>query len=241
MKRLLYIVSLILVANLLMAQTDDDALYVDYESMPAFLGGQDSLFRYLSQNIRYPEVSKTQKEEGRAIVQFVITKTGAVDSVKVVKSSGYTALDAEALRVVESMPKWIPGKKFGKAVNMKYTIPVNFKLPENKPAEEKRVFTKLERQPEFPGGKEALLKFLKDNVQYPKDAQRNSEEGRSVVSFIVNKDGSISDVKVVKSSGSPSLDEEAVRVLSSMPDWKPGLQEGRPVKTKYTVPVTFSL
>ena len=107
--------------------------------------------------------------------------------------------------------------------------------------EEEVIFMVVETMPEFPGGQQALFKYLGENVKYPVIAQENGIQGRVICQFVVNKDGSIVDVIVVRSSGEPSLDKEAVRVINSMPKWKPGKQRGKPVRVKYTVPVNFRL
>ena len=107
--------------------------------------------------------------------------------------------------------------------------------------EEEVVFVIVESMPEFPGGQQALFKYLSENVKYPVIAQENGIQGRVICQFVVNKDGSIVDVEVVRSGGDPSLDKEAVRVIKSMPKWKPGKQRGKPVRVKYTVPVNFKL
>ena len=107
--------------------------------------------------------------------------------------------------------------------------------------EEEVVFVIVEKMPEFPGGQQALFKYLSENVKYPVIAQENGIQGRVICQFVVNKDGSIVDVEVVRSGGDPSLDKEAIRVIKSMPKWKPGQQRGKPVRVKYTVPVNFKL
>ena len=107
--------------------------------------------------------------------------------------------------------------------------------------EEEVVFVVVESMPEFPGGQQALFKYLSENVKYPVIAQENGIQGRVICQFVVNRDGSIVDVEVVRSGGDPSLDKEAVRVIKSMPKWKPGKQRGKPVRVKYTVPVNFKL
>ena len=107
--------------------------------------------------------------------------------------------------------------------------------------EEEVVFVVVEKMPEFPGGQQALFKYLSENVNYPVIAQENGIQGRVICQFVVNRDGSIVDVEVVRSGGDPSLDKEAVRVIKSMPKWKPGQQRGKPVRVKYTVPVNFKL
>ena len=107
--------------------------------------------------------------------------------------------------------------------------------------EEDVVFQVVETMPEFPGGPQALFKYISDNVKYPVIAQENGIQGRVICQFVVNKDGSIVDVVAVRSSGEASLDKEAIRVIKSMPKWKPGKQRGKPVRVKYTVPVNFRL
>ncbi|MBR4431724.1 MAG: energy transducer TonB [Paludibacteraceae bacterium] len=107
--------------------------------------------------------------------------------------------------------------------------------------EEEVVFVVVEKMPEFPGGQQALFKYLSENVKYPVIAQENGIQGRVICQFVVNRDGSIVDVEVVRSGGDPSLDKEAIRVIKSMPKWKPGQQRGKPVRVKYTVPVNFKL
>ena len=112
-----------------------------------------------------------------------------------------------------------------------------------KPKEEEvtnKVFDVVEVMPSFPGGQGALMDYLRNNVKYPVVAQENGVQGRVVVSFVVEKDGSITDVKVVKSVD-PSLDKEASRVVRSMPKWIPGKQNGSAVRVKYNVPVSFKL
>ena len=107
--------------------------------------------------------------------------------------------------------------------------------------EEEVVFVVVETMPEFPGGQQALFKYLSENVKYPVIAQENGIQGRVICQFVVNKDGSIVEVELVRSGGDASLDKEAVRVIKSMPKWKPGKQRGKAVRVKYTVPVNFRL
>ena len=106
--------------------------------------------------------------------------------------------------------------------------------------ENSNIFGVVEEMPSFPGGQGALMQYLASNIKYPVVAQENGVQGRVIVSFVVERDGSISDVKVARSVD-PSLDREAQRVVKSMPKWKPGKQNGSAVRVKYTVPVVFRL
>jgi protein TonB len=113
-------------------------------------------------------------------------------------------------------------------------------VAQNQENPEKRVFDVVEKMPEFPGGSAGLMKWLSDNVKYPAKAEEGGIQGRVVCTFVIERDGSVTDVRVARSI-EPLLDNEAVRVLSKMPKWNPGTQNGKPVRVKYTVPVTFRL
>ena len=123
------------------------------------------------------------------------------------------------------------------AVEIKY-VPV---AVEEEEPEEQTIFEVVEQMPEFPnGGMAGLMQYLSKNIKYPTIAQENGTQGRVTVQFVVNRDGSIVDAKVLRGVD-PYLDKEAIRVISSMPKWKPGRQRGKAVRVKYTVPVMFRL
>lgn len=109
-----------------------------------------------------------------------------------------------------------------------------------KHVEDNKIFEVVEQNPTFPGGTAALMSWLSQNIKYPVIAAENGVKGRVIVQFVVEKDGSITDVVVVKSVD-PSLDKEATRVIKNMPHWIPGRQNGSPVRVRFTVPVTFTL
>lgn len=122
------------------------------------------------------------------------------------------------------------------AVEVKY-VPVQ--VEEEEP-EEQQIFQIVEEMPEFPGGMGECMKYLGKNIKYPTISQENGVQGKVIVQFVVNKDGSIVDPSVMRSVD-PYLDKEALRVVTSMPKWKPGKQRGKAVRVKYTLPVTFRL
>ena len=107
-------------------------------------------------------------------------------------------------------------------------------------SDKEKVYQVVEQQPSFPGGREELFKYLAYNMIYPADAAKNKVEGRVLVTFVIEHDGSISNVNVVNSVY-PSLDKEAIRVVSEMPKWIPGKANGKTVRVKYTIPITFRL
>ena len=111
---------------------------------------------------------------------------------------------------------------------------------EEEEVDEQEIFQVVEEMPEYPGGMQECMKFLGKNIKYPQISADNGVQGRVIVQFVVNKDGSIVDPVVVRGVD-PYLDKEALRVISMMPKWKPGKQRGKPVRVKYTVPVMFRL
>jgi len=107
-------------------------------------------------------------------------------------------------------------------------------------ATDNQVFTAVEIQPEYPGGEAGLAKFLQKNIRYPSIAKENNIQGKVYIQFVVERDGSLTDIKVIREPGSGTGDE-AVRVLKISPHWKPGVQNGKPVRVQFTLPVNFSL
>ena len=264
---------------------DDEKTFEIVEKMPEFPGGDKALLEFLSKNIKYPVEAQKKGLQGRVVVGFVVEKDGSLSDVKTAKSVD-PLLDEEAMRVVKSMPKWLPGKQNGKSVRVKFNVPILFKLnksdektdgqtalalrPADSPTAQpsassgERIFEVVEQMPEFPGGMKAMMEYLSSNVKYPVEAQKMGEQGRVIVQFIVEKDGTISNAKVVKSnrfvlaqvpteggvvtkletSEGPvihELEAEALRVVKEMPKWTPGKQNGKPVRVKYNIPVSFRL
>lgn len=243
----------------------NDVVFEVVEVMPEFPQGMQALMSFLSKNIKYPVEAHATGAQGRVIVSFVVRKDGSISDIKTVRSID-PYLDKEAERVISTMPKWIPGKQRGQAVNVRFTVPVMFRLtgPEPPKAEEikdsnfeeivvvgyadkneekpdsKTAQRVAERMPAFPGGQAALMQYLARSVKYPTIAQKNKEQGRVLIQMVIGKDGNISDIEVIKGV-SPTLDAEAIRVISNMPRWEPGMDKGKAIAVKFTVPVTFRL
>ena len=251
----------------------DSVVFEVVEEMPDFPGGMKALMEYLSKNIKYPAEAHAKGIQGRVIVCFVVKKDGSIDNIKVVRSVD-PYLDKEAIRVITAMPKWKPGKQRGETVNVKFTVPVAFRLTGPEPAKAEEIkqsdleevvvvgyglkedsnpdavgvkagdteptFKVVETMPKFPGGTAGLMKYLARSIKYPTIAQKNKEQGRVIIKMVVGKDGSLSDIKVLRSV-SPSLDAEAIRVVGNMPKWEPGQQRGQAVAVEYTLPIVFRL
>ncbi|MBQ8361263.1 MAG: M56 family metallopeptidase [Bacteroidaceae bacterium] len=312
-------------------QNENDEVFMVVEQMPEYPGGMGELMKFLQKNIKYPAQAHKDSIQGRVIVQFVIDKTGKVTD-PVIKKSVSPELDAEAIRVVNAMPLWTPGRQRGKAVSVKFTLPIQFRL-QGKEALQKQVanetlptpnvqvtskgeylyghngtmqkgsleevanyvndvrkevnsagkgahfkvqlvadkdapqesvdklkealrkihvlqinyhkvsdevFMVVEKMPEFPGGPAEMMKYLQQNISYPKEAHSCGISGRVIVQFIVDKSGELRDFEI-KRSISPELDAEALRVVRQMPKWTPGTQRGKAVNVRYTLPVSFKL
>jgi protein TonB len=118
--------------------------------------------------------------------------------------------------------------------------PIPMDTSKTVPYDPNRIFTSVQQIPTFPGGFENFYKFLAQNIRYPANAVKDRIQGKVFLTFVVEKDGSLTDIKVIRSV-SGDIDAEAVRVLRSSPKWKPGIQNGRPVRVQFAVPIDFSL
>ena len=370
-----------------LADDNPDKIHQVVEVQPEFPGGMKEMMKFIQNSLKYPEAAKAAGVEGKAFVQFVVKADGSISDVEIMHSSGDASLDAEALRVVKAMPKWRPAMNKGEAVNVKFVLPIVYKLPKeangngiymsesnkenllvvsggaiydgdindidpgtiesveivkfpdltpelqeklkqtgkeavmyinikkeksNSAVGNEAVFTVCEKMPEFPGGQQELMKYLSRNTKYPQTARDAEVMGKVFVRFLVNKEGAVVDASVLKgeyskyvysaeaislknhiakkeeeleklSADSVSIDilrrramelqelqvqayssieknggrtevkveagdaavkaleAEAVRVVSSMPAWNPGMQGGKPVNTQYVLPIVFRL
>ena len=246
------------------ADDPDNPVFEVVEQMPEFPdGGMSGLMQFLSKNIRYPVNAQKNGTQGRVTVQFVVNADGSISNIGIIRGVD-PELDGEAVRVISTMPNWKPGMQKGKAVRVKYTVPVMFRLsdngqkeeykpvpkidetvvvgyvPKQVPAEEDPVFEVVENMPEFPGGMGGLMQYLSKNIKYPVEAQKAGIQGRVIMQVIIDENGNVTNPKVTQPVD-PLLDTEAIRVTASMPKWKPGTQRGMPVNVKYTFPIVFRL
>lgn len=198
----------------------------DYDA-PRFLRGEAALKKYFTDG-HFPLASDNE-EADTVSVSLVINEEGAPLQPKVVKKSKYFS-EKILLQLCEKMPKWMPAYQDGKPIMKEVSF--NLRLP--------RIFDVIETMPQFPGGDAALIAYLAKSIKYPIVAEENGIQGLVICTFVVERDGRITNVKVRKSVD-PTLDKESIRVLSNMPNWIPGQQGGVPVRVRYTVPVTFRL
>lgn len=222
-----------------------DKVYEAVDKEPQFPGGLKAFYKFLAKTVRYPADARANNIQGRVYVQFIVEKDGSLSGVKVVRGPGH-GLNEEAARAVKSSPKWIPGTQHGKAVRVQYTVPINFTLAANKPTAsaivhpDNNVYESVETEPAFPGGIQEFYNFLSKTIKYPAEMREKKVQGKVYVQFVVEEDGSLSDIKAIRGPGSGS-EEEAVKAISLSPKWNPGIQNGKTVRVQYTVPVNFAL
>lgn len=217
----------------------NEQVFTVVEKMPSFPGGDAELLKYIATNIKYPKESQDNGEQGRVICSFIVGRDGSVNNPEVLR--GVTPLlNEEAVRVINTMPRWNPGMQRGKAVAVKYTVPITFRLKSPVEEAKEETLTVVDVMPQYPGGDRELLKFIAQSIKYPTDAQEAGVQGRVICSFVVDKKGNIVEPKIIRGID-PSLDAEALRVFGMMPRWTPGRQDGKAVRVLYTVPITFRL
>jgi TonB family protein len=226
--------------------TQDDKVFAQVEHMPEFPGGLQAFGKFLSDNIRYPKADHDNRVSGKVFCTFIVEKDGTLSNIKAVRAPS-AAMGAEAVRVLTRSPKWKPGAQSGHWVRVSYTVPISFTLaPDvaNSQAainNQDKVYDMVAKMPEFPGGIQSFGKFLSDNVKYPKADRENGVSGKVFCNFIVEADGSLSNIKAVRGP-SATMNAEAVRVLLKSPKWHPGTNDkGQAVRVSYTVPINFTL
>ena len=234
----------------------------DSVAQPAVpLGGTRKYADFLAAHQKYPAAALQKGIQGTVPVSFVVGRSGSIEEVKVDKSLD-PLLDAEALRLIKSGPKWTPAKHKGQVVRQRVTIPVSFvaSAPEvvnlgpkgtaAAPANAADIAASQAASgpavvaPDVPtrpvGGTAAFFDWVAKNQQYPALARKRKIQGKVMVEFMVQPDGSLSDARVLKKMGS-GLDEEALRLIKTAPKWEPATYKGRPLKQKMVLPVLFQL
>lgn len=235
----------------------------DSVAQPAVpLGGTERYAQFLADHQRYPAAAMQQGQQGTVPVRFVVEKTGVVSGVEVVAPVA-PLLDAEAVRLIKSGPRWTPARHRGLVVRQRVVVPVSFVL--SPPAEPVRLpahgapapppnaadiaasahpdrpaVVAPDRPAQPVGGTAAFFTWIEQNQQYPKLARQRKIQGKVPVEFLVQPDGRLTDARVLKKMGS-GLDEEALRLIRTAPKWEPATYQGKPLKQKMVLPVLFQL
>jgi TonB family C-terminal domain len=201
-------------------QNDSNDIFSDKEKFEDFV----------YTNTHYPIIDLINNMEGTAIYKYDLDSIYKIHQFKIIHSSGSNTLDWEGLRLLYLMPRQdntYPTRE----------ISINFKLADNKIYRESEV---LEDPPEFPGGKAEMMRFIAQNLHYPPEAVEMSIQGRIFCGFVVEKDGSIGSIEIVRSLDH-LFDAEAMRVIKRMPNWITGKINGKPVRVYYIVPIRIQL
>ena len=211
------------------AQINKDSVYLHPDQAATFPGGRDSMYAFINRSVKFPPAATAAHAEGDVYVLTVIDREGWISATSIYKSDN-ELLNDEAIRVVKSMPPWNPASMGGEPVNTKCAIPVSFRHTD--PA---KIFAFVEK---MPSPTFDMFPYIRAHMQHPLDAQQNPITGRVVLKFVVNEDGSRSDVTLVKSANE-LLNKEALRILDTMPPFLPGAQNGRMVKVYFAIPFDF--
>lgn len=197
------------------------------------------MIKFLSENVKYPAECEKQGVQGRVILRIVIDKDGSVTDVEVAKSV-HPLLDAEAVRVASSMPRWQPATKDGQPVRIRYSLPITFSLntpaTENGKGSEKVGQASRDRDATYPGGPEAIKEYIDMNMVRPSEC--SNVEGDMEVAFTVDEEGYVSIVEVTKSLH-PKLDKALTKVFMNMPKWQPAMRDGKPRQMRFTMPLRY--
>lgn len=229
-------------------------VFMVVEKMPEFNGGSKALMEYLEANINYPEAARKGGIQGGVYVTYVVETDGSISDIRIRRGIG-GGCDEEAMRVVSAMPNWVAGTQRGKAVRVQFNLPIRFVLADEADDEQneilaiskgsadgsvKMIYQVVEEMPQFDGGESALKDYLSANINYPEAARKAKTQGRVYVAFVVKKNGSISNIKLLRGIGG-GCDEESIRVVSAMPKWIPGKQRGKKVDVQFNLPIRFIL
>ncbi len=221
----------------------DNKVFVSVEQAPAFPGGLQAFGKFLSDNVRYPVQSREEGVSGKVFVSFVVETDGSLSDIRAVRGPS-ADLNAEAVRVIGMSPKWEAGVQNGNRVRTQFTVPINFTLADDEDPftsnKGDKVFSAVERSPEFPGGINSFGRFLTRNLKFPAEMRSKGLQGKVFVTFVVGTDGQLSDIRALRGP-SDEFKEEAVRVIASSPRWIPGFQNGRSVRVQYTIPIDFRI
>ena len=251
MKKVSFLLGLVLaiaLCNNAYAQESTTFPYSMVEVTPKFQGDNpDNFARWVFSQVKYPEQAIREDLGGRVTMQFTVSKDGSVKDVKVLRGV-HPVLDAEAVRVISSSPKWEPGMVNDKPVDVRYVFPVIFKTRST----DKSVSSfDLDVRPATFGPSDDIDRTLRStsneftkwvflNMKYPDEAIKKMIQGKAIATFDILETGDITNIKIIKSAH-PLLDAELVRVLEMSPKWNAAMKNGLPVRTTYTFPFLFVL
>ena len=223
-----------------------DGYYSDPPVKAEFPGGQQELSRWIDRHTRIPSQLQESGVVGEVVAALRIESDGHVSGYRILK--GLEGCNNEARRLINTMPQWKPAGIPGKGpVASIVTVTIPFMaltvvgetgwMPDDDMAD---VFVTVDEDPQFPGGMDALYKWLAEHIEYPQQAKENGIEGKVYVTFVVEKDGSITKPLLLRDIGG-GCGQEVIRVVKMMPRWIPGKNHGETVRVQFNIPVKFTL
>lgn len=240
--------------------SQSDKIVENPDIVPMFTGGTTEMHRFISNTLSYPADAAERNAQGLVVYTFVVEKDGSLSNFNIIHRAD-PLLNEEALRILKNMPPWRPARHNGEIVRSETYVPMYFKLNKNVQystrtsssatakayaktdqsiLENSEIYTIVDKMPVYEYGEKELANFISYNMRYPKEALQQGIEGRILCSFIVGKDGSISNIEVVSGSNE-ALNNEAIRVLGLMPKWTPGENNGEKVNVKCLLPIDFTI
>jgi TonB family protein len=239
----------------LKAQVDKSQYQFNVDNFPEVYGGKVELKRFLHDHLVYPPEDFKNKKEGTVQLYFVVTKEGKTINVSVVKSLT-PAADKEAMRLLKLLD-WIPSNKEGMPVSVNYNLEVTFSTSKYKKQVKERgfdtplyvdvptdsstnIYETAEHSPIFNNGDKTFPEFIYSNLEYPDVATRQNIEGKVLLTFVVEPDGMVSNIKVLNGGLSGGCSNEAIRVIG-LTKWTPAIRDGKYVRYRMSYTVVFSL
>ncbi|MCF6352857.1 MAG: energy transducer TonB [Cyclobacteriaceae bacterium] len=224
----------------------NEAVFTIVDNQPVFKGGMPAFYKYVMNNLEYPTEAKLNNVEGKVFIEFIITKTGTVESARILKGIEKSC-DKAALDIINNSPDWNPGSQKGVPVNVKMVLPVTFSLH---PSANKNTLEieqlkgvsleNVDKMPEYKGGIPTFYTYVLANLEYPQQARQDGIEGKVIVKFVVTKNGDIKDATVLKGIGA-GCDKAALEIIINSKGWTPGEHENKPVDVQMALPITFKL
>ena len=213
------------------AENDDIKVFKSPEIKSEFPGGQGAFFKFVSKNFVIPE---NAGESVKVFVTFIIEKDGSLSDIKVLRDTGY-GTGKEALRVLKTSPKWKPAMNNGKFVRSEYMFPISILNRKDAKSDDNIIYNTagVDVKPDFPGGLAAFYKFVDDNFVQKSDPKI---DGKIFVTFIIEKDGSLTDIKIIRDVGY-GTSAETLRVLKLSPKWNPAEKDFKKVRVLYSLPL----
>ena len=218
---------------------------------------KEKVSEHLVTNLKYPAEAKKEGEEGVAVISFVVRKNGEITDQVIDEDPGF-GMGAAAMKAVKRLNKlWVPGEHMGEIASVRMKIPVRFVLPEKEVKEKPAVpttdvYTTVDEMPAFKGCEDKaaaesrqctfqkIMEYTDENLKYPEEAKTAKVEGTVRIKFVIDEEGMLTAPMIVEGIGG-GCDEEALRVLNSMPPWKAGMQDGKAVKVEMELPFRFKL